>query len=38
MPDGRYGLGAAAIGKAFDKRTLWTNRNWNTIVKAAALC
>lgn len=38
MPTGRYGLGASAIGKALDKHTLWTNRNWNTIVRAAALC
>jgi uncharacterized protein (DUF1697 family) len=38
MPNGRYGLGAAVIGKTFEKLTVWTNRNWNTIVKAAALC
>jgi uncharacterized protein (DUF1697 family) len=35
MPSGRYGAGATLIGKPFGKKLLWTNRNWNTIVKAA---
>ena len=35
QPSGRYGAGATLIGKPF-KNVLWTNRNWNTIVKAAA--
>ena len=34
QPSGRYGAGATLIGKPF-KNVLWTNRNWNTIVKAA---
>jgi uncharacterized protein (DUF1697 family) len=36
QPNGRYGAGATLIGKPFGKTILWTNRNWNTIVKAAA--
>jgi len=35
MPNGRYGAGSTLIGKPFGKKILWTNRNWNTIVKAA---
>lgn len=35
MPGGRYGAGATLIGKGLGKSVLWTNRNWNTIVKAA---
>jgi uncharacterized protein (DUF1697 family) len=35
MPSGRYGAGATLIGKGLGKTVLWTNRNWNTIVKAA---
>jgi uncharacterized protein (DUF1697 family) len=36
QPNGRYGAGATLIGKPFGKTILWTNRNWNTILKAAA--
>lgn len=35
QPDGRYGPGGTIIGKHFEKRTLWTTRNWNTVLKAA---
>jgi uncharacterized protein (DUF1697 family) len=36
-PDGRYSADSAGIiWKPFGKKILWTNRNWNTIVKAAA--
>jgi uncharacterized protein (DUF1697 family) len=34
---GRFGPGSALIGKGLGKKVLWTNRNWNTIVKAAEL-
>jgi uncharacterized protein (DUF1697 family) len=34
MPTGRYGAGSSLIGKGLGKSVLWTNRNWNTIVKA----
>ena len=33
--NGRYGAGATLIGKPFGKTVLWTNRNWNTILRAA---
>lgn len=36
LPNGRFGPGAVAIGKNLGK-VLWTNRNWNTIVRAAGL-
>lgn len=36
LPGGRFGPGATLIGKPFGNRFLWTNRNWNTIVRAAA--
>ena len=37
-PDGRYSAdSAAAIWKPFGKTSLWTNRNWNTVIKAAGL-
>jgi uncharacterized protein (DUF1697 family) len=36
--DGRYSADSQAIiWKPFGKKILWTNRNWNTIVKAAGL-
>lgn len=35
LPSGRYGLGMEQIWKHFGKKTLWTSRNWNTVVKAA---
>jgi uncharacterized protein (DUF1697 family) len=35
QPSGRFSEGMAAVGKHFGKQVLWTNRNWNTIVKAA---
>jgi uncharacterized protein (DUF1697 family) len=34
MPDGRFGASATLIGKPFGKKILWTNRNWNTILRA----
>ena len=35
-PDGRYSADSAAlIWKPFGNRILWTNRNWNTILRAA---
>lgn len=34
MEGGRYGAGATLIGRPFGKKVLWTNRNWNTIVRA----
>jgi uncharacterized protein (DUF1697 family) len=37
-PDGRYSADTQGIiWKPFGKKILWTNRNWNTIVKAAEL-
>jgi len=37
-PDGRYSADSqAVIWQPFGKKILWTNRNWNTIVKAAGL-
>jgi uncharacterized protein (DUF1697 family) len=33
-PNGRFGPGGDVIGKHFEKRTLWTTRNWNTVLKA----
>ena len=37
-PDGRYTADTQApIWKPFGKTILWTNRNWNTILKAAEL-
>lgn len=37
-PDGRYSADTQGIiWKPFGKKILWTNRNWNTIVKAAGL-
>jgi uncharacterized protein (DUF1697 family) len=35
LPTGRFGLGMEAIWKHFDKKSLWTSRNWNTVIKAA---
>jgi uncharacterized protein (DUF1697 family) len=35
MADGRFGLGREAISKHFGRRCLWTDRNWNTVLKAA---
>jgi uncharacterized protein (DUF1697 family) len=35
-PDGRYGLGMEQIWKHYGKKRLWTSRNWNTVIKAAA--
>lgn len=35
MPSGRFGAGMDAVGKHFDKKSLWTSRNWNTVLKAA---
>lgn len=36
MPNGRFGLGMERVWKHFGERYLWTSRNWNTVVKAAA--
>jgi uncharacterized protein (DUF1697 family) len=37
-PDGRYTADTqGVIWKPFGRTVLWTNRNWNTIVKAAGL-
>ena len=37
-PDGRYSADTQnIIWKPFGKKVLWTNRNWNTILKAVAL-
>jgi uncharacterized protein (DUF1697 family) len=35
VDDVRYGLGMEQIWKHFGKKSLWTSRNWNTVVKAA---
>jgi uncharacterized protein (DUF1697 family) len=35
MPDGRYGLGREAVSRHFGRKYLWTDRNWNTVLKAA---
>ena len=36
QPDGRFGPGVEGIGKHFEPRTLWTMRNWNTVLKLTA--
>ena len=36
MPNGRFGEGMDQIWKHFGKRVLWTSRNFNTVLKAAA--
>ena len=37
-PDGRFSADTQnVIWKPFGKKVLWTNRNWNTIIKAAEL-
>ena len=37
-PDGRFNADSAGIiWKPFGRQILWTNRNWNTILKAAGL-
>lgn len=37
-PDGRFAADTQnVIWKPFGKQVLWTNRNWNTIIKAAEL-
>lgn len=36
QPSGRFGAGMDSIGKHFEGRTLWTTRNWNTVLAAAA--
>jgi uncharacterized protein (DUF1697 family) len=35
VDDVRYGTGMEQIWKHFGKKSLWTSRNWNTVVKAA---
>lgn len=35
LPSGRYGLGMEQVWKHFGKQSLWTSRNWNTVLKAA---
>ncbi|HWU16732.1 MAG TPA: DUF1697 domain-containing protein [Devosia sp.] len=36
LPNGRFGLGMDRIGKHFGAKRLWTSRNFNTVLKAAA--
>ncbi|MHA6689465.1 DUF1697 domain-containing protein [Devosia sp. A449] len=36
MPNGRFGAGMEQIWKHFGNKRLWTSRNFNTVVKAAA--
>ncbi|MET3927273.1 DUF1697 domain-containing protein [Devosia sp. 2618] len=36
LPNGRFGEGMDQIWKHFGKKRLWTSRNWNTVIKAAA--
>ncbi|GLQ12445.1 hypothetical protein GCM10007913_43780 [Devosia yakushimensis] len=36
LPNGRFGLGMDRIGKHFGTKRLWTSRNFNTVLKAAA--
>ena len=36
LPSGRFGLGMEQVWKHFGKELLWTSRNWNTVLKAAA--
>lgn len=36
LPTGRFGAGMEMVWKHFGKKQLWTSRNWNTVVKAAA--
>lgn len=35
MADGRFGLGRERITRHFGRKHLWTDRNWNTVLKAA---
>ncbi|KFC64314.1 hypothetical protein FF80_02935 [Devosia sp. LC5] len=36
LPNGRFGLGMEQVGKHFGTKRLWTSRNFNTVLKAAA--
>lgn len=36
MPSGRFGAGMDQVWKHFGQRQLWTSRNYNTVLKAAA--
>lgn len=36
LPNGRFGLGMDQVGKHFGTKRLWTSRNFNTVLKAAA--
>ena len=36
MPNGRFGAGMDQVWKHFGQRQLWTSRNYNTVLKAAA--
>ena len=37
MDGGRFGPGVEALGKHFEPRTLWTQRNWNTVLKLCSM-
>ena len=36
QPTGRFGTGMDQVAKHFSRHTLWTSRNFNTVLKAAA--
>ena len=36
LPNGRFGLGMDQVAKHFGAKRLWTSRNFNTVLKAAA--
>jgi uncharacterized protein (DUF1697 family) len=36
LPNGRFGLGMEQVSKHFGSKRLWTSRNFNTVLKAAA--
>lgn len=36
LPNGRFGLGMDQVSKHFGSKRLWTSRNFNTVLKAAA--
>lgn len=36
QPTGRFGAGMDQVSKHFSRHTLWTSRNFNTVLKAAA--
>lgn len=36
QPTGRFGAGMDQVAKHFSRHTLWTSRNFNTVLKAAA--